>query len=484
MNRLQLRNLVIALAVFSAVMAPLSLTRADQRKETVPNMAAFPDPNGVVRTFNTAGEIDLSGPFFQSLGTNGRSCGTCHTPSDAMSVSAAHIQDRFDASQGTDPIFRTVDGSNCDHDIDVSTLAGRRAAYSLLRSRGLIRIALAVPATRDYEIVNVSNPYGCSDTATLSVYRRPLPATNLRFLSAVMFDGRESAVQGATTPILFSNYPQSLLNDLQHQANDATLQHAQGAGLGLSAAQQQAIVDFEMGLFSAQAEDRGAGDLTAQTATGGPGALSQQPFYIGTNDPVGLDPNNPVPLQFNTKVFNLFDGWQNSHDPHRSSIARGQALFNTRTFTITNVGGLNGTTFSNGVTGLATIVSTCGICHDTPNVGDHSVGAPLNIGVADPPGGSNVLDTSYLPVITVCQRPSLSVCVQTTDPGRALITGNFADVAKFKGPVLRGLAARAPYFHNGSAQTLMDVVNFYNSRFQLGFTDQEKADLVAFLSSL
>jgi cytochrome c peroxidase len=165
-------------------------------------------------------------------------------------------------------------------------------------------------------------------------------------------------------------------------------------------------------------------------------------------------------------------------------VARGQALFNSRQFTISGVAGLNGATFSNGVTGPQTIVSTCGICHDTPNVGSHSVAAPLNIGVADPPGGNNVLDTIYLPVLRICQKPALTTCMVTTDAGRALITGNYADVGKFKGPILRGLAARAPYFHNGSAETLMDVVNFYDSRFHIGFTPQEKDDLVAFLSTL
>ena len=170
--------------------------------------------------------------------------------------------------------------------------------------------------------------------------------------------------------------------------------------------------------------------------------------------------------------------------PQRAAIARGQAVFNTKTFTITGVAGLNGTTFANGVTGPQSIVSTCGICHDSPNAGDHSVSAPLNIGVADPPGGNNVLDTSYLPVMMVCQLPSLTTCVKTTDPGRAMITGKFADVGKFKGPVLRGLAARAPYFHNGSAQSLQDIVSFYDTRFNIGFTPREKSDLIAFLNSL
>jgi cytochrome c peroxidase len=50
--------------------------------------------------------------------------------------------------------------------------------------------------------------------------------------------------------------------------------------------------------------------------------------------------------------------------------------------------------------------------------------------------------------------------------------------------VLRGLAARAPYFHNGSAADLDQVVDFYNSRFRIGLSAQERADLVAFLRSL
>jgi cytochrome c peroxidase len=110
-----------------------------------------------------------------------------------MSVSAANVELRFLLTQGTDPIFRTVDGSNCDQNIDVSTVEGRNRAYSLLRTCGLLRIALAVPANADYQVTSVQNPYGCNDSSTISMYRHPLPATNLRFLSAVMVDGRESS---------------------------------------------------------------------------------------------------------------------------------------------------------------------------------------------------------------------------------------------------------------------------------------------------
>jgi cytochrome c peroxidase len=479
-----LRNLAAGFGVLTTLIVSATVARADFGRAFLQNLTGFPDPTGFISTYNQNGNIDLNGPFFQSLGSNGRSCGSCHQPSDAMSISAAHVELRFDLTLGLDPIFRTNDGSNCNHDINVSSFQGRQSAYSLLRTRGLIRIPLAAPAGSDFQIVSVSNPYGCSETDLVSMYRRPLPTTNLKFLSTVMWDGRESSAQTGTTPISSANYPQSLLDNLAHQSVDATMIHAQGAAPGLTTAQQQAIVAFEMGLSSAQSFDFLAGDLTGNGATGGPQALSQQNFFIGTNDPVGLDPTNPVPFNFSTNIFNLFVAWENARLPQREAIARGQVVFNTKTFTITGVAGLNGTTFANGVTGPQSIVSTCGICHDSPNAGNHSVSAPLNIGVADPPGGNNVLDTSYLPVMTVCQLPSLTTCVKTTDPGRAMITGKFADVGKFKGPVLRGLAARAPYFHNGSAQSLQDIVNFYNTRFNIDFTPREKSDLIAFLNSL
>jgi cytochrome c peroxidase len=64
------------------------------------------------------------------------------------------------------------------------------------------------------------------------------------------------------------------------------------------------------------------------------------------------------------------------------------------------------------------------------------------------------------------------------------VTGKWADVGKFKGPILRGLAARAPYFHNGFAKSFDDVLDFYVSRFNLVFTAQERSDLIAFLKAL
>jgi len=88
-----------------------------------------------------------------------------------------------------------------------------------------------------------------------------------------------------------------------------------------------------------------------------------------------------------------------------------------------------------------------------------------------------------MPLYTL-RRNSTGETVQTTDPGRAMISGKWADVGKFKGPILRALASRAPYFHNGLARTLEEVVDFYETRFTIGLTDREKADLIAFLRAL
>ncbi|HEU5195565.1 MAG TPA: hypothetical protein VFW70_12555, partial [Methylomirabilota bacterium] len=93
------------------------------------------------------------------------------------------------------------------------------------------------------------------------------------------------------------------------------------------------------------------------------------------------------------------------------------------------------------------------------------------------------LDVSGMPVYTF-RNKTTGQTKTVTDPGRALITGKWNDVGRFKGPILRGLAGRAPYFHNGSAATLLDVVNFYDSRFSLHLTDAQKSDLVAFLRTL
>ena len=71
------------------------------------------DPSGVLGIVNLNGRTRTDGPFFQSLGTNGRSCSTCHVAEQAFSFSAAGARERFEQTQGNDQLFATVDGANC-----------------------------------------------------------------------------------------------------------------------------------------------------------------------------------------------------------------------------------------------------------------------------------------------------------------------------------------------------------------------------------
>jgi cytochrome c peroxidase len=448
----------------------------------LPNLFPFLDPSGFVATHSNTGSVDLSGPFFQSLGTNGRSCVTCHAPSDAFGLSANNAKLRYLITRGRDPLFAQVDGSTC---------PTGRVDNSLLLNNGLIRIGLTVPpnttdaSAPQYTIAAVQDPYGCALTTNslgqqiVSVYRRPLPTTNLGFLSAVMFDGRESLTLPLNNTQTFAA---NLDSDLIQQAIDATLTHAQ-ANEPPTATQLDQILDFELALNSAQLSDFAAGRLS-QGANGGPEFLSTQPYYPGINDSLGADPEGK---QFTPDVFTIYTSFQNSRDPHQASIARGEQIFNSQPLTISNVPGLT--------TGTQQIMGTCTTCHDTFNVGNHSFPLPLDIGTSrslqyetDPNiiAALQQLQVPTLPVFElVCTHGSLAGnTYYTSDPGKALITGQCSDIGRGKGLILRGLAARAPYFHDGIAGSLQQLVNFYNLRFQIGFSPQQKEDLVNFLQTL
>lgn len=407
-------------------------------------------------TFAASGSIDATNAFFSSLGTNGRSCGSCHQQAQGWSITPAGVKAVFDATNGTDPLFRTNDGS-VSPTADVSTLAARKTAYAMLISKGLIRVGIGIPANAEFTLDAVDDPYHYANAADLSLFRRPLPSTNLPFLATVMWDGRETI----SASDMNSNFV--------HQATDATLGHAQATST--NAAQMQSIMQFETGLFTTQTIDNRAGSLSAAGAKGGPQNLANEAFAIGLNDP--LQPN------FNPNAMTLYNTWkppaQQASDnvaQGRYAIYRGQQLFNTKPIAITGVTGLND------ALGQATIMGTCTTCHNTPNVGNHSSSLPINIGIADASRR-----TADMPLYTLRNKVT-NATVQTTDPGRALITGRWADIGKFKGPILRGLQLRAPYFHNGSAATLADVIAFYNGRFNMNLTAAEKADLVAFLQAL
>ena len=225
--------------------------------------------------------------------------------------------------------------------------------------------------------------------------------------------------------------------------------------MALDAEQWRAIVNFERALLTAQAHDRRVGALDGERAIGGPRALVEQPFQFAINS--ALDQTGRPPT---SRVFTLFDAWAPSPDETRRAVARGQALFNERTLGARRI--------------------TCSGCHNAPNAGSSSTGAFFE-------GVSSEADRApELPLYTLrCLRgPLADRTLRTTDPGWGLVTGRCLDVGKFKVPTLRGLAGRPPYFHNGAAATLDDVVESYDRRFEVGLSPADKHDLVAFLRAL
>jgi hypothetical protein len=455
--------------------------------DLIPSLQPYTTPTGTVSTYTSAGSVDPNGIFFQSLGTNARSCGSCHQLSQGMSITTSSIQALFSSSNGTDPLFLAVDGANCP-----TAATGDSAGHSLILNNGLIRIAEGLPATAQFKITVVQDPYGCAVTTNAStgqpmysVYRRPLPAASLTFLSNVMWDTRDTIAPLNAAATFSAN----LNTDLSAQAANAVATHEQGSA-ALTTAQLTQLADFEESLYVAEATDNQAGSLNTSGATGGAAALAAQNYYPGINDAFGDDPQG---APFNPTVFTLFQAWAGSQNAAQASIARGETVFNTAPMQITSVHGLN----DNPALGNPTVINgTCGTCHDAPNVGSHSLPLPMDIGTSRLAAsetdsgiiaGLQQLTTPNLPLyqITGCTDAYGNPLVYvTTDPGTGLFTGQCADVNSVMVPVLRGLAARAPYFHNGSAATAGDVVKFYSSRFQMNLTPQQMVDLQNFLNAL
>jgi len=316
----------------------------------------FRDETGEFVTQSTLGSIDLTNGFFQSLGTNGRRCVSCHVPSQGWTITPSYLHDLFertaggicDDGHGLSAVFRPNDGA-VNPGANMSTLMARRVAYSLLLTRGLIRIELPIPPGAEFTLVTVDDPYHFANAEQLSLFRRPLPTTNLKFDSAVMWDDREAA-PGAP-----------IISDLLSQASTAVVIHAQGAPL--SDVQRAAIVTLETSLVTAQSADLHAGRLDDGGARGGPSAILAQPFHIGINDNFG-DPITGSP--FSPIIFSLYDRWTEAPfsdvSEARRMIARGQSLFNSKPILISGVSGINDEAAFGKPEKLS---GTCGTCPTT-----------------------------------------------------------------------------------------------------------------------
>jgi cytochrome c peroxidase len=147
----------------------------------------------------------------------------------------------------------------------------------------------------------------------------------------------------------------------------------------------------------------------------------------------------------------------------------------------------------------------CGVCHVfNQNFATFSTfpfftdGNYRNTGVAANYAGFEVMAVQALAAArddSGVKMAALSKHERASELGRFLITGNTLDIGAYRTPSLRNVELTAPYFHDGSAETLGDVVRFYvnggkknrNRDWQLeavALTESEQRDLVEFLKAL
>ena len=209
-----------------------------------------------------------------------------------------------------------------------------------------------------------------------------------------MWDGRESSPATGTPRSVTRTIPASLLDDLAHQSVDATTGHAQGDGSRPTPAEQEQIVNFEMALFTAQAIDFRAGSLNASGAAADPNAHRRALLHQHQLQRAIPRSNVGAARRFQDAGDGFFFGedlqpvqrvGQSCRDTdQRAAIARGQALFNSKPINITGCR-INDDAAEGGLVagGMPQLVGTCGTCHDTPGIGNHSFPTALNIGTGD-----------------------------------------------------------------------------------------------------
>lgn len=459
--------------------------------QILPGFESYDSTDGTLGVLNASGELNTDQhPFFTSLGTNGRACVNCNQPTYGMSVSAASMLNRWQMTDGKDPVFAAFDGSNCP-----SLAQAQQSSHSLLIQRGLFRIPLnwppknpdgsAKPVEFTIEVVrdptgcNNSSVYGLKSAQTISVYRRPRMAANLKYVvSGAQPVLSKSGVLAELDPQTGKPSSMNLMTDgrevsLASQAMSAIMGHEQAR----QAPSRQAvdkIVAFESQVYVSQMAHIFGGPLVDPKGPPelGVAALRDHPAGAASNP---LEP-----------VFGVFTPWKNGDYIHQS-IARGAEIFMYRQFWVRDAAHFNTTGVGNPMKG------TCVSCHNAPMTGQALAAGWVDAGTTNFPTWTESpswAESSELPVFKItCSpkadpHPYLGRVIYTTDPGRALITGRCADVGAIVMQQLRGLAARAPYFANGSAKNLREVVDFYDRRFDMKLTDQEKEDLTSFLGVL
>jgi hypothetical protein len=463
---------------------------------TFPASLDYRNDNGTLRLLLDNGPMETRGhPFFTAIGPNGRACVTCHQPADAMSLSVASVQRQWARNGAKNPLFAAGDGSNCP-----SLPQAERASHSLLIDHGLIRISrpwpprdpsgkpiaadFTVEVVRDPSTCNLDPKYGLkSADPHISVFRRPRPVANFKYIEAMGFAydpkaGMPLPVDPETGKPVSGN----LMADARVPSLSAQMRDAAGAHLGflknLDKADIARILDFERRIYVAQQMDAKGGPLDAEQAMGGARTLQVSPAGR-----LGSDGGIPVWSEFEAwekAPESVKAKWSPEVRAFRKSVARGARAFRERTFLISDSAGINSPVgFGNPVR------NSCAFCHNMSYMGMDVAPGQVDLGTTNQPFAD---PAPHLPLFRITclgkPHPHYGRVILTSDPGFALTTGKCSDVGRITLQSLRGMSARAPYFSNGSAKDLRGVIDYYDRRYSIGYSEQEKVDLVNLMRAL
>ena len=391
-------------------------------------------PEGVAQLADTEDPIVTLGRELFSdgtLGTNGRSCATCHVLNEHTQLSPANAQSRFDpANPLSDPLFRAIDADN-------PSAPPGSLTFDLLK-QGLVRIPFGLPANVDLldGDGNVVTPVPRPPTVRVPVWHSVPTIENTVLTGPYQFAGLAPALPG--------------------QVIGAVFLHAQGLAPPTLAV-RNAIASFEEASLSSETMKTTVFNFLNNLPAFDPDpafppgsnealgkALFQQTCAKCHGGPRGNEITGPgiraeAYLELNHNGTIEIDRF--THRPRPLAGHESDIFLNT------------GVTFVTSLMQAKALPSTLPVVLPRYRLRFYT-DATRTVQVTDLP-----------PKCPLISRNDRSQCF-TVDPGRALISGDPADFEAFDVPQLRGIAATAPYFHDNSSPTLEAVVDLY-SRFLL-----------------
>ncbi|MFP2926495.1 cytochrome-c peroxidase [Pyxidicoccus sp. 3LG] len=386
--------------------------------------------------------------------TNGRSCATCHVLDESTALLPENVVARL-ASNPNDPLFNRLDAD--DPDAAVPT-------YEHLK-KGLVRVILPLPANMD--VIDTQGNVITPPDRKIAVWRG-VPSIQDIAITGPFFqlDGRES--------------------NLEDQAQSAITSHSEGGTVPRS--QLRKVADFQRGEFTSPRARFVAGLLDYGVP------LSQVPI---PEDFMWLTPQE----QRGREIFKV--SCEACHGGATlSRITHPGVLEIADQFPMTKPDGNTLFTIVPGVGPVPVMgqrsppdiqniafagFSYLGQIGQFPLLYNSDIDLPryrfrfytdgtrqqqvtdlppIPVTASGEPYDPNpALDENGAPIVG----PNLFPQWFSTDPGRALITGNPLDFEAFDIPTLRGISRTAPYYHDNSVANLKDVVDIY-SQFVLAFT--------------